>query len=114
MGIRVLRHKCKQCGACCKWEGIIRITGAELKILSAFLNILEEKFVAEYVDPFVGTIHNLKLKSNGECIFLNDNKCTVYPARPSQCRAFPFEWHVKDVEKLCPGVEEFEKTQELM
>ena len=31
----------------------------------------------------------LRLKPNGDCIFWDDG-CTVYPARPRQCRTFPF------------------------
>jgi len=30
-------------------------------------------------------------EKNGRCIF-NDGECKVYPARPLNCRAFPFLW----------------------
>ncbi len=50
-------------------------------------------------------------KNNGNCIFLKDNKCTVYKSRPIQCRTWPFwpenmntkTWN-NDIAKNCPGV----------
>jgi Fe-S-cluster containining protein len=33
---------------------------------------------------------SLKEHSNGDCVFLTDEGCRVYPVRPSQCRTFPF------------------------
>ena len=52
------------------------------------------------------------LKDNGEdCSFLKNKRCTIYPARPMQCRTWPFwpetmsakSWK-KDVTGFCPGV----------
>jgi len=37
----------------------------------------------------------LKLQ-DGSCIFLSKNKCSIYPARPSSCRNFPFTFQIKD------------------
>lgn len=41
----------------------------------------------EYCDN--GKILQLKSKDDGECIFLKDRKCEVYPARPLICKIFP-------------------------
>jgi Fe-S-cluster containining protein len=57
-----------------------------------------------------GECLSLKEKSNLDCIFWNDG-CTVYQARPQQCRTFPFwkslvksssSW--KDAGTCCPGI----------
>ena len=45
------------------------------------------------------------------CIFLKENRCTVYKSRPIQCRTWPFwpenmntkTWN-NDIAKNCPGV----------
>ncbi|KJR41467.1 Uncharacterized protein MCHI_002636 [Candidatus Magnetoovum chiemensis] len=47
------------------------------------------------------------------CIFLNnDNQCSIYPARPLQCRTFPF-WeyfkiHADKITNECPGIITYE------
>ena len=53
---------------------------------------------------------SLKEKSNFDCIFWKDG-CTVYQARPLQCRTFPFWESVvvspeawEAVGKECPGI----------
>jgi len=51
-------------------------------------------------DTFLGLLK----EKDGKCIFLNDgNKCSIYPARPMACMAFPFTFDVKDG-WLCWGV----------
>lgn len=52
-------------------------------------------------------------KSNeGNCIFFVDGKCSVYQARPTQCRTFPFwpelvhspnNWN--KTKEFCPGID---------
>jgi Fe-S-cluster containining protein len=52
-----------------------------------------------------------EIRKNGECIFLKKNKCSVYKARPTQCRTWPFwpenmsskTWN-KEIVNFCPGV----------
>ncbi|MFZ4403918.1 MAG: YkgJ family cysteine cluster protein, partial [Pseudobdellovibrionaceae bacterium] len=46
-----------------------------------------------------------------DCLFLKDKKCSIYEARPTQCRTWPFWPEVmpakawkKDVVSFCPGV----------
>jgi Fe-S-cluster containining protein len=56
---------------------------------------------------------SLKEKSNFDCVFWKDDNsgCSVYRARPLQCRAFPFWDSVvcsgeawKNAGKSCPGI----------
>lgn len=105
-----IRHRCKQCGQCCRWEGYICVNKSELARIARFLGLTEDEFISAYVDLNQRPLFNLKLKENGECIFLNSyNRCDIYSVRPQQCRDFPHLWRVKDFDKLCPGVEGIEE-----
>lgn len=50
----------------------------------------------------------IQKKPNGDCVFLEDGKCSVYHYRPTQCRTFPFwpeHWitKFKNAKSWCPG-----------
>jgi len=105
-----IKHNCKQCGQCCRWEGYIYVNHAELSDVAVFLKITEEEFIDRYVELEQKPRFNLKLKENGECLFLNsNNKCDIYSVRPRQCRDFPQLWRIENFDELCPGVEEAEE-----
>jgi Fe-S-cluster containining protein len=65
-------------------------------------------------------------QEDAACIFLQDNRCTVYDARPLQCQTFPFwaenlksPYRWKQVKSECPGIAEgdwhsMSRIQELM
>jgi uncharacterized protein len=53
----------------------------------------------------------LRVPSLARCPFLNESGCTIHPAKPTQCRAFPFwpelvesrrEW--LKAARYCPGM----------
>lgn len=49
------------------------------------------------------------LKSNGSCIFLSGNSCTIYGNRPLICRFYPFTMFEENgyffgIDKACKGV----------
>ncbi len=46
----------------------------------------EGAFAASFLDPADGTI---RLKPNGDCVFLDEHGCGIHPARPLVCRLFP-------------------------
>ena len=80
--------------------------------MSDGFKITEQNFVKNYCQKTDGFIHLKELKkNNGNCIFLKDNKCTVYKSRPIQCRTWPFwpenmnakTWE-KDIAIFCPGI----------
>lgn len=60
----------------------------------------------------------LRPKYDGSCQFLEDGKCGVYKARPTQCRTFPFwpeNMDKKSWESLiehCPGINKWPILQE--
>ncbi len=54
---------------------------------------------------------SLKERYDYSCIFLNSDGCSIYPARPLQCRTYPFwrgladdEQAVKREMENCPGL----------
>lgn len=105
-----LRFSCVDCGQCCTGEpGIVALTTREAIALADHLDIDFDTCRSTYLLPH-GDGFRLKEKPNGDCIFF-DERCTVYPVRPSQCRTYPFwfqnmrsqdAW--KRTAEQCPGI----------
>ena len=110
-----IRFECQGSGNCCVSRGnygFVYLSKKDIKKLSDEFKITEKNFVKNYCQKTDGFIHLKELKkNNGNCIFLKDNKCTVYKSRPIQCRTWPFwpenmntkTWN-NDIAKNCPGV----------
>lgn len=107
-----LRFQCTGCGDCCSGEpGFVWVDEQEIAALAAELGMPLEQFRSEYVRQ-VDELQSLTERPGGDCIFLDpqSRKCTVYAARPVQCRTWPF-WdstigRKKDWEetcRVCPG-----------
>ena len=107
--------KCESCeGNCCIGEsGYIWIKKEEQKKLATFLDISKTNLIENYLIK-VDYKYSIKEKQIGEnnfaCIFfdLEQKRCSVYDARPSQCRTFPF-WeyfknNIKEVQEECPAI----------
>lgn len=107
-----MRFQCQQSGKCCISHGeygFVYLTKEDRRNMAAVLGMRTSDFVRKHCDKTDGHWH---LKENGPaCSMLKNNKCTVYEARPMQCRTWPFwpetmspkAWK-KDVVKFCPGV----------
>jgi uncharacterized protein len=87
-----LKFTCTQCGDCCTGApGYVWVNAEEIAALAAHLGIdvaeLEEKYTHK-----VGIRRSLNEYGNGDCVFFDNQarKCTVYNARPRQCRTWPF------------------------
>ena len=107
-----LKFECTQCGDCCTGApGFVWVTRAEIEALAAQVNLPVDEFEKRYVRR-VGIRHSLVEFPNGDCVFFDGDsrRCTVYEARPRQCRTWPF-WHsnLKSPEdwrhtcEVCPG-----------
>jgi uncharacterized protein len=107
-----LRFECTGCGDCCSGEpGYVWVSDAEIAALATQLAMSVNDFQNQYVRQ-VGAEKSLVERPGGDCIFLDidSRKCTVYAARPVQCRTWPF-WdsaikRKKDWEetcRVCPG-----------
>ena len=105
---------CAACGGrCCTGEsGNIFVTPAEIRALSEYLGIEESAFRQTFLEK-KGYRFSLRERIVGvshDCIFFDREAggCSVYEARPKQCRTFPF-WdyyksRVGELKLECPGV----------
>ena len=108
---------CNSCqGNCCIGEsGNIWINRQEIDKLSNHLNISLDEVYSKFLEKR-GYKYSLKetrlSQDNYACIFfdLDKKQCSIYDARPTQCRTFPFWDYFKDnkeeVIKECPAIKE--------
>jgi len=107
-----LRFDCSQCGDCCTGApGYVWVNKEEIADLATHQGVTVPEFEAKYVRR-VGIRKSLVEYSNGDCVFFDGKarKCTVYHARPKQCRTWPF-WQSnvaspeawKQTCEACPG-----------
>jgi len=106
-----LRFTCTQCGKCCTGApGFVWVTDEEIDALAAARGMKRSEFVAVHTYKTRGKV-SLRERPNGDCIFYDADKgCTVYAARPTQCRTWPF-WDSNlttperwaETEGICPG-----------
>lgn len=89
-----LRFKCTGCGKCCTGgPGVVWITEEEMVGIARLLSISIELFRRRYirlVDNRYALIEKKITETQYDCVFLKDNKCSVYQARPIQCRTYPW------------------------
>ena len=107
-----LKFTCSQCGDCCTGApGHVWVNNEEIVALARLVQLPVEQFEDQYVRR-VGARKSLIEFPNGDCVFFDgqSRKCTVYDARPRQCRTWPFwESNLKTPEDwkhtcaVCPG-----------
>jgi uncharacterized protein len=106
-----LAFSCTRCGACCTGApGYVWVSHEEIERLAQFRGETVDQFCAQFVRR-VGNNRSLIEKPGGDCIFWDAQAgCTVYPARPVQCRTWPFwpenvetpeDW--TQITQICPG-----------
>jgi Fe-S-cluster containining protein len=107
-----LRFTCTQCGDCCSGEpGYVWVDQSEIDAMASLMGIATEDFEHQFVRQ-VGVDRSLVEYPDGDCILLDPEtrRCTVYDARPIQCRTWPFwdsnlkrkrDW--KETCEVCPG-----------
>jgi len=86
-----LRFRCTQCGDCCTGaEGYVWVNQQEVEELAAARGMTPAVFERRFVKR-VGIRRSLKERKGGDCVLLDADtrKCTVYDARPRQCRTWP-------------------------
>jgi Fe-S-cluster containining protein len=106
-----LRFTCQPgCTNCCDQRGFVYLTEGDLVRAAAFVGLPAAEFEKRYV---YRTRNYLRLRkpARSQCHFLQGHGCAIHPAKPTQCRTFPFwpslvedarEW--KQAAAYCPGI----------
>jgi Fe-S-cluster containining protein len=110
-----LAFECTQCGNCCSGPetGFVWVNDSEIQKLAEAMEMADD--IDEFERKFtrrVGNKISLVEYSDGDCIFLDPKSrtCSVYEARPVQCRTWPF-WNSNlksprdwaSAARSCPG-----------
>jgi len=113
-----LRFTCQPgCTNCCDQEGNVYLTETDLKRAAKFTGMSAKAFEARYV---YRTRRQMRFRKPREkqCPFLEGHGCSIHPAKPTQCRTFPFwpelveqrsEWN--RTSRYCPGIGKGELIQ---
>lgn len=106
-----LRFECQSgCTECCTQRGFVYLTEDDLRRMAKFVGMTPASFEKKYVYRTARQMR-LRMPGGGTCPFLLANGCSIHPAKPTQCRTFPFwpelvesrrEW--KKTAKYCPGI----------
>lgn len=109
-----IRFECQGSGKCCTSHGefgYVFLTREDRQIMARHLGISTSIFTRRYCDKMGNAFHLKEDPKNPDCMFLKDKRCSVYEARPIQCRTWPFWPEVmpakawkKEVVAFCPGV----------
>ena len=85
-----LRFECTGCGDCCRKPGPVFFPGPELERAAQALELSLREFRRRYRVTRVDGVTAID-PGNVPCPFLlEDGRCRIYEARPTQCRTFPF------------------------
>ncbi len=106
-----LRFECQPgCTACCTQRGFVYLTECDVERAAAFLHMTSAAFEQKYVFRSKH-LRRLRIAPETRCFFLKDGGCSIHPAKPTQCRLFPWwpelvdsksEW--KKTAEYCPGI----------
>ncbi|MFN3455156.1 MAG: YkgJ family cysteine cluster protein [Pseudobdellovibrio sp.] len=109
-----LKFECQGSGKCCTSHGefgFVFLTLEDRRRFAKHLKISTLAFTKKYCDLRDGVWHLKEDPQNPDCMFLKNKRCSIYEARPTQCRTWPFWPEVmnpkawkSEVASFCPGV----------
>jgi len=86
-----LRFTCTGCGDCCTGSsGAVYLSQADVDRLSKTLDLPVETFLKQYTQGSDSQIALVDRPGSSDCVFLSGTSCSIYDARPTQCRTYPF------------------------
>ena len=109
-----IHFKCQGSSNCCVSRGIygyVYLSKKDIVRLANYIELNVNDFIKLYCDKTNGFIHLKEKMKDSDCQFLNNSRCSIYKARPTQCRTWPFwkenmnakTWNNK-IAKFCPGI----------
>mmetsp|Transcript_9216 Transcript_9216/g.22663 ORF Transcript_9216/g.22663 Transcript_9216/m.22663 type:complete len:214 (-) Transcript_9216:103-744(-) len=118
-----LRFECTMCGACCSGvPGAVRFTDEEGIAMAKKVGVSTKQFYEQYTKKVGKEKMLLEREEEGfgmDCVFLDRKAvpgkavCSLYEARPGQCRTWPFWPEITRSKKTweeagedCPGIGE--------
>ena len=107
-----IQFQCQGSGRCCvsrEGYGYVYVTLEDRQRFAKYFGLSVREFTKQYCEKDDG-IYKIR-DFTAACRFLVNNRCSVYEARPTQCRTWPFwpetlnarGWS-KEVAAYCPGV----------
>lgn len=107
------RFKCQNSGNCCRIPGLVYVNQKEIQTLAAKMEMDAATFRAHYVRRVNGWEVIASEGHRPLCFLDGCNKCSVYSARPLQCRTYPDWpeiWHSEESlareVQMCPGLKQ--------
>ena len=108
---KTIHFHCIPCGKCCLSKGdygYVYLTREDRRKLARHLGLSTRQLIRRYCNRN-GDDYYFK-DSRERCVFLENNRCAIYPARPHQCKTWPFwkenlnpdGWRT-GVMPFCPG-----------
>jgi Fe-S-cluster containining protein len=86
-----LRFECTRCGRCCTGgHGFVWLEDRDLVSIAAHLGTSLDDLGRRYVRRVGARYALLESPTDGACVFLSGNRCSIYDVRPAQCRRYPF------------------------
>lgn len=80
---------CTACANCCR-HSLVAVNQSEIETIAAHLGTTPEEAINLYTSPDPAEPDSRILRnSEPGCVFLDQNLCMIYDARPQACRNFP-------------------------
>ena len=109
-----MRFQCQRSSNCCVSRGsydFVYLSKKDILRLSKYTDLSIKDFIKLYCEKTYGFVHFKERRKNSECQFLEKKRCSIYKARPTQCRTWPFwaenmnakKWN-KEIINFCPGI----------
>ncbi|MAD61278.1 MAG: zinc/iron-chelating domain-containing protein [Myxococcales bacterium] len=113
-----LKFTCTGCGACCTGSGRVWLNEPEIFKIAELLKMEAADLVEQAIERREGRWTIKESPHNGDCHFLEGNRCTIYQARPQQCQGFPWwpstlssqaAW--EEARRVCEGIDHEEAKE---
>ena len=79
---------CTACANCCR-VATVQLSERDVERLARYLRLSPAKFLEQYAAESGEEGVILRRTEGHGCVFLDDNTCTAYEARPDICQRFP-------------------------